>query len=149
MPVTLSNTMALLGIIAAAVLFYALASLPAYPRDLGQWEAASPDERAYYSSLMQPDNPIASCCGEGDAYYADEVDECRLSDGADCALVAIITDERDDAPRGRPHIDIGTRFAVPHSKIRKRASENPTGHNILFVHATYGWVHCWEPLPGI
>ena len=45
-------------------------------RDYGQWESVNPVIREWYQSLMQPDNPAASCCGEADAYWADafEVD---------------------------------------------------------------------------
>ena len=42
-------------------------------RDLGQWEAGDPAVKEWYQSLMQPENPAAPCCGEADAYWADEV----------------------------------------------------------------------------
>ena len=44
-------------------------------RDLGQWGAINNDPavREWYQALMQPDMPNASCCGEADAYWADEV----------------------------------------------------------------------------
>ena len=42
-------------------------------RDLGQWGAVNPAIREWYQALMQPDVPNASCCGEADAYWADEV----------------------------------------------------------------------------
>ena len=42
-------------------------------RDLGQWEAADPQVRQWYQALVQPDVPNASCCGEADAYWADEI----------------------------------------------------------------------------
>ena len=43
-------------------------------RDLGQWGAINNDPavREWYQALMQPDMPNASCCGEADAYWADE-----------------------------------------------------------------------------
>ena len=119
--------------------------VPAHARDLGQWEMSSPDMRAYYQSLMQPDWPTASCCGESDAYYADEVEPCRLVDGPDCALVAVITDTRDDAPRGRRHVPPGTKIAVPRNKIRKAPIPNPTNHNLIFL-SVDGRVYCWEPI---
>lgn len=131
----------------------------AHARDIGQWaqvrEAesaehgyAAPDLGEYYRSLTQPDAPFSSCCGESDAYYADQVEECRPSDGDDCVLVAVITDDRDDAIRGRPHREIGTRIPVPRNKIRKRPVPNPTEHNIIFV-GSGGRVLCWEPVGGI
>ena len=44
-------------------------------RDLGQWENADPAIRQWYQSLMQPDAPHASRCGEADAYWADSTSE--------------------------------------------------------------------------
>ena len=57
-------------------------------RDLGQWEAVDPAIREWYQALMQPDVPSASCCGEADAYWADEV---HVRDGK---TYAIVTDDR-------------------------------------------------------
>jgi hypothetical protein len=35
-------------------------------RDLGQWDdPANADLKKWYQDLNQPDNPVASCCGEG------------------------------------------------------------------------------------
>src|SRR5512138_2312502 len=82
-------------------------------RDLGQWKYLPPDLSAYFASLKQPDTG-ASCCGEADAYYADETET-----GPNGELVAIITDTRPDAPLRRLHIEPGTRFIVPPNKIRK------------------------------
>ena len=63
-------------------------SSPASARDLGQWENQPTYVRQWFQKLMQPDNPLMSCCGEADAYWADsfEVDDGRY--------VATITDER-------------------------------------------------------
>jgi hypothetical protein len=79
-------------------------------RDLGQWDAGDPAIREWYQALMQPDVPTASCCGEADAYWADEV---HVRDGK---TYVIITDDRPDEPRGRPHVDIGTEIEVPNNK---------------------------------
>ena len=57
----------------------------------------------------------------------------------------MITDERDDEPLKRPHIEIGKRFLVPNSKI-KWDSGNPTGHGIIFI-GRLGKVLCYLP-PG-
>jgi hypothetical protein len=117
---------------------------PALARDDGQWEATDGQIRAWYRELMQPDNPRVSCCGEADAYYADSYQS------ADCTLVAdeenpfpqkeacylaIITDTRDDAPLGRPHIPAGTKVKVPNVKL-KYDRGNPTGHGVIFVNTT-------------
>ena len=108
-----------------------------------------PDIKFYLTGLKQPDNPTVSCCGESDMYYADRQEECRFEDGADCAVVAIITDTRPDEPLKRPHIKPGTRVPIPKHKIRRPASANPTGHTIVFVTASRLWVYCYEPLPLI
>jgi hypothetical protein len=104
-------------------------------RDLGQWDAANPEIREWYQALMQPDVPNASCCGEADAYWADEV---HVRDGK---TYAIITDERSDAPRGRPHVDIGTEIEIPNNKLKWDKS-NPTGHGIVFL-SRGGYVFCY------
>src|SRR5713101_4082721 len=45
---------------------------------------------------------------------------------------ATITDDRDDAPLRRPHIDIGTEIEIPNNKLKWDKS-NPTGRGIVFV----------------
>jgi hypothetical protein len=110
-------------------------SLPAPARDLGQWENSDPSVRAWFRSLMQPDMPTASCCGEADGYWADEV---HVRDGK---VFATITDDRDDGPLKRPHVPVGTEVEVPPNKI-KWDRGNPTGHNIIFL-ATYRFVYCF------
>jgi hypothetical protein len=117
---------------------------------------------SYFESLKQPDNPNVSCCGDGDAYYADKVDRCGPADfkkNSTCALVAIITDTRPDRlvikkPDGmekvinRFHLDVGTRIPIPREKLRHRPVPNPLDHNIVFIQNVWGapWVLCWEPL---
>lgn len=107
----------------------------AYPRDLGQWEAGDPAIVAWYQGLMQPDNPKVSCCGEADAYWADEV---HVRDGK---TFITITDDRPDEPRKRPHIPSGTEFEVPNAKL-KWDEGNPTGHGVLFL-SRGGLVYCY------
>jgi hypothetical protein len=67
-----------------------------------------------------------SCCGEADAYFADGFE----AEGDH--YVAIITDERDDAPLGHRHVDIGTRIVVPNNKVKWDAGY-PTGHGVIFL----------------
>jgi len=95
-------------------------------RDTGQWEATREEVRAWYESLMQPDHPWVSCCGEADAYYADSF---TVEHGK---TVAVITDTREDAPLRRPHIKPGTRVIVPDHKLKFDAG-NPTGHGVIFI----------------
>jgi hypothetical protein len=98
----------------------------AFPRDSGQWEREEPDVRHWYRTLMQPDNPSMSCCGEADAYWADEVETKGDK------VIAIITDTRPDGPLGRRPIPPGTKFEIPQNKITYRGG-NPTGHIVIFV----------------
>lgn len=109
------------------------ASSPA--RDLGQWENQDPVISLWYRGLMQPDRPTISCCGEADAYYADEVHV----EGDQ--VIAVITDTRPDGPLGRPHVPVGTRVVVPANKL-KWDRGNPTGHTVIFL--SYGRdVYCF------
>ena len=119
----------LLGLLA---LFF-IGAAPA--RDLGQWENSAPDLRAWYQGLMQPDVPTSSCCGDADAYFADEV---HVRGGK---TFVTITDDRPDEPRGRPHIEIGTEIEVPDNKI-KWDRGNPTGHGVIFL-SRVGYVFCY------
>ena len=110
-----------------------------------------PDNNEWYARLTQPDNTVASCCGEADAFFADKTDECGPNDYVPtyfggCALVAIITDDR-EVPR-RHTFPVGTRIPIPANKIRKHPSANPTEHGIVFV-GPNKQVYCYEPLPLI
>jgi hypothetical protein len=98
--------------------------------------ASDKQTRDYFEGLMQPDNPAVSCCGEADAYWADDFEQ-----SVDGYYIAIITDGRDDKlpptpeyPEGRErvHRPPGTRILVPNSKI-KWDKTNPTGHGIIFM----------------
>jgi hypothetical protein len=109
--------------------------------DLGQWENSDPTIREWYQSLMRPDAPSASCCGEADAYWADEV---HVRGGK---TFAVITDDRDDAPRGRPHVAVGTEIEIPDHKLKWDRS-NPTGHAIVFL-SRGGFVYCFVQGSGI
>lgn len=108
-----------------------------------------PDNHEWYAGLFQPDR-AQSCCGEADAYYADDSEF-----DPDGSLVAIITDTRDNKralPNGtfinRPPVPVGTRIKVPPSKIRKPPvlNPNPTEHTIIFL-ANDLSVYCYEPTP--
>lgn len=86
------------------------------------------ERSAWFARQKMPDSPRQSCCGEADAYYADQVEV------VDDKVYAIITDTRPDAPLGRPHIPVGTKFEVPpHKNKDTRADPNPTGRTIIFV----------------
>ena len=115
----------------AAAWYLGLMSLSS-GRDFGQWDPNDPVTR-WFASLKQPDNPALSCCGEADAYWADEVHVEPDGTGGQL-VVAVITDTRDDSPLRRIHEDVGTRYVVPPNKITRKDG-NPTGHVIIFLGA--------------
>jgi hypothetical protein len=126
----------LLSIATAAsviVLHHAMV-LEANARDNGQWDDRPAFVRQWFQSLMQPDNPHMSCCGEADAFEADtfEVDGDRY--------VAIITD-------GKGVLPPGTRIEVPNQKM-KWDKGNPTGHGIVFI-GNKGQVYCYVTPGGV
>lgn len=110
-------------------------------RDLGQWEDADPAISEWFKTLMQPDQPNISCCGQADAYWADRI----VIEGT--STYAIITDPRPDEPLGRPHVDIGTKILVPSNKL-KWDRGNPTGHAIIFL-STNKDVYCFVQNGGV
>jgi hypothetical protein len=116
-----------------------LLTTAAIARESDTWEANPPEVRKWFQGLMQPDNPSISCCGEADAYWADNFEVQGDQ------YIAIITDTREDAPLGRPHIAPGTRVAVPNHKLKYDAG-NPTGHGVIFMN-TIGTVYCYV-VPG-
>lgn len=101
---------------------------------------SDPETKQWYRSLMQPDNPTISCCGEADAWWADSfgVDEN--------GPYAIITDDRPDEHLGRRHIENGTKVPVPNHKYKWDGS-NPTGHGVLFIGPS-GQVLCYVQSSG-
>jgi hypothetical protein len=86
-------------------------------RDIGQWGDKPAFVRQWFQSLMQPDHPHLSCCGEADAYEADtfEIDGDHY--------VAVITE-------GKGVLAPGTRIDIPNTKM-KWDEGNPTGHGIV------------------
>ena len=110
-------------------------------RDLGQWEQTDPKIREWYKSLMMPDIPTSPCCGEADAYWADEV---HVRGGK---TFAIVTDDRPDGPLHRSHISPGTEIEIPDHKLKWDAG-NPTGHNLLFM-SPMGFVYCFVQTSGV
>lgn len=117
---------------------------PVTARENEAWEATPPEIRKWYYDLKRPDEPLLSCCGEADGYWADsfEIDGDKY--------VAIITDTR-DVPN-RPTIKPGTKIVVPNSKIKWDQS-NPTGHGVIFVkydeEAESFSVYCYCPPGGV
>lgn len=127
--------------VAALVMIAAWLVAAASGRDLGQWTTEDLQIRHWYQTLMQPDHPTMSCCGEADAYWCDDY---YARDGhAYCR----ITDDRPDEPRGRPHRDIGSEFEIPTEKLKYDQS-NPTGHGVIFL-SREGYVYCFVAPGGV
>lgn len=108
------------ALLLAAIAYIALVPAPAHARDGGQWGDQPASVRQWFQSLTQPDNPYMSCCGEADAYEADQFDQ-----DSGGHYVAVITD-------GKGTIPNGTRIIIPDAKI-KWDKGNPTGHGIVFI----------------
>ena len=103
-------------------------STPVAARDDGQWANSPTHIREWFQSLMQPDNPAVSCCGEADAFEADNFEV------AGDHYVAIITDGKGVIPNGK-------RISVPNAKM-KWDRGNPTGHGIIFI-GNAGQLYCY------
>ena len=126
----------LLRALVAAVFVLSVSKAPT--RDLGQWD--DPLASKWFRELKQPDDPSRSCCGESDAYWADDYEVNGDH------YIAIITDTRDDKPLRRIHVENGTRILVPKNKIQWDRG-NPTGHGIIFIGSDED-VYCYLPPEG-
>lgn len=125
----------LLIVLSISALIVVLATA-AFARDLGQWDGADPETRAWFNSLMQPDNKYVSCCGDADAYFADDF---RVVDGT---VVVTITDNRGHA------LPVGTTIAIPPNKLSREP--NRLGHSIVFIGgASNDIVYCFIPSSGV
>lgn len=123
----------------ALAVLLALTSL-AYAKNYDHDDATPDDVRKWYASVMMPDHPEVSCCGEADAYWADsfEVEGDHY--------VAIITDER-KIP-GRYDLPVGTKVVIPNEKLPDGHYGNPTGHGVVFMSTTQS-VYCYFPTGGV
>ena len=126
----------LLWALMAAVFVLSVSKAPT--RDLGQWD--DPLISKWFRELKQPDDPSRSCCGESDAYWADDYEVNGDH------YIAIITDTRDDKPLRRVHVENGTLILVPKNKIQWDRG-NPTGHGIIFIGPDED-VYCYLPPEG-
>jgi hypothetical protein len=106
----------------------------AIARDLGQWDNQPIAVRQWFQGLMQPDNPLVSCCGEADAFEADTFEVVGDQ------YVAVITN-------GKGVIADGTRIPVPNQKLKSDRG-NPTGHGIIFI-GSGGQVYCYVTPGGV
>jgi hypothetical protein len=124
---------ALLILIVAAIAV-ATGAVAASARDDGQWANVPEHIREWFRSLKQPDHPRLSCCGEADAFEADNFE----AEGDH--YVAIITN-------GKGVIPSGTRIPVPNQKMKSDAG-NPTGHGIIFL-GPQRQVYCYVTPGGL
>jgi hypothetical protein len=131
---------ALIG--AMTALWYSIVYHTAHGRDFGQWENEDPAIHQWYQTLMQPDNPTVSCCGEADAYWCDDPHSRRDHLG-NVHNFCTISDDRSDEHRRRRHIDIGTEIEIPNNKMLKEGQGNPTGHGVVFMGPTGQLVYCY------
>jgi hypothetical protein len=132
--ITLRSACTALLVLIMAPIVMEIAVVTAKARDDGQWAAQPENVRRWFQSLKQPDHPRVSCCGEADAFEADnfEVEGDRY--------VAVITN-------GKGIIPNGTRIPVPNQKMKWDAG-NPTGHGIIFI-GPQGQVYCYVTPSGL
>jgi hypothetical protein len=106
----------------------------AMARDDGQWAKQSPEIRQWFLSVMQPENPYQSCCGEADAFDV-ELD----GDNPDGSISTIIINGKGIYPDGT-HVD------VPRSKLQAKFG-NPLDKYILFI-GSGDRIYCLIPKVG-
>lgn len=112
-----------------------LATTIATAREGGDWSNVDPEVREWIKSLHRPDigdGKSASCCGEGDAYFAD-----LGVAGDDGQNYAVITDNR-----GNP-LPVGTKLLIRAGSIQNTEG-NPSGHVVVFA-SEGGHVFCFVP----
>lgn len=90
---------------------------------------------------MMPDVPTASCCGEADAYWCDDI---HVRNGK---TFCTVTDDRDNIQLKRTPVPIGTEIEIPDKKLTWKDG-NPTGHSIVFL-STAGYVYCFVQNGGV
>lgn len=86
----------------------------------------------WISSVKQPHSKT-TCCGEADAYIADEWEV-----GEDGGWVAIISRDYPGNPIGTPTppVPAGTRIPIPAQRMDDEHQGNPTGHGVVFMART-------------
>ena len=105
----------------------------AHAGDPRLWNCTDPVVCAWYPKVLEPDTG-RSCCGEGNAFEADEFE--IQGDH----YIAVITD-------GKGYIANGTKIVVPNNKIQPFPL-NPTGHGIIFLNSN-GRAVCYCPPAGV
>ena len=132
----------LCGLIAMGVIAY-----PIHAKDYGQGADNPPEVKEWYRTLMQPDNPAVSCCGEADAYYCEDL-KVETNGLQGPGNYCTIDDDRDNAVRHRVPIANGTKIKIPDNKLLKIGQSNPTGHGVVFLSPSM-WVYCYAVGGGV
>lgn len=129
-------TVAVVSMIAFIILIFFLPFPPAWGHDHDH-----PELDSWYATLMQPDNPSASCCGKADAYWCDTI---NVKSGK---TYCTITDDRPNEPLRRTPVPVGTVIEIPDRKLTWKDG-NPTGHAIVFL-SSGGAVYCFVQNGGV
>lgn len=96
----------------------------------------------------------SSCCGEADAYWADQIDKVTdkgvyvtITDKRNCTTIQQYEEDgegnyyptqptpSDECIKNRIERD-GQKVFIPNSRLDDRHQGNPTGHNIVFLGAS-------------
>lgn len=167
--------------IATLVAFTALLFLPpshAQARNFQQVicdDEPDPDTCAkiqlWYKSAKMPTSGTygsypSSCCGEADAYWADQIDRVTdkgvfvtITDKRNCATTPQYQDDEegnyyqtpssptDECIRNRVERD-GQKIFIPNNKLDDRHQGNPTGHNVVFLGVGTTAYEVQNPAPG-
>lgn len=116
--------------ILAAILVTASPALAGDPKFWGDYP---PEVHEWFPTVMQPDNPATSCCGEADAFEGKVV-----GDGPYDTIAVQIDD-------GKYAIPDGTVVYAPKAKIQTKFG-NPTGKLIVFISTSdHHSVYCLIP----
>lgn len=127
-----------------------------FGRNSSQWAQATPERQQFFKNAMRPDlvskdggPPKSPCCGEADAYEADEFDTANgnlyailtCNDPDNCNQIPNCDDETITC---RPPIPRGTRIKIrPDAILPPRQPINLTGHGWVFISASTKYVFCY------
>lgn len=113
------------SLVVAMLLVLSLTSASARNDD-GRFDSSP--HRGWFEGLQRPDG--VSCCGLGDSHFTDDY---RILQSGDAEVTVVVNGKKQT-------------FVVPRDKVLVgKASENPVGHGILFLSATFEVVYCFVP----